>query len=258
MFRKLVQHLRFLTIHQWQKIDEEYRRDTGFNGQIAIVLVVIALSLLLQRYFGSGKFFAESTVLAHELSQLPYPTLYPRLYWALFKTISYFLLPALTIKLILRGKIRDYGFRFSNEGRIALLYVAMIVVTILLAYVASFLPEFLRTYPKYKQAGDSSVQFWLWEIAYGYQFMLLEFFFRGFILFALARHFGAMSIFVMIVPYSMIHYSKPVLETLGSMAGGVALGTLALRTRSIFGGVLAHCMVGWSMDIFALIRKGQF
>ena len=55
----------------------------------------------------------------------------------------------------------------------------------------------------------------------------------------------------------MIHFAKPLPETLGSIVTAIALGTLALRTRSIYGGVVIHCAVAWSMDLFALWQKGQ-
>jgi membrane protease YdiL (CAAX protease family) len=55
----------------------------------------------------------------------------------------------------------------------------------------------------------------------------------------------------------MIHFSKPLAECLGSILAGIALGTVALRTGSIWGGVLVHCLVAWSMDLLALYRTGQ-
>ena len=74
-------------------------------------------------------------------------------------------------------------------------------------------------------------------------------------LFALARYVGAYAIFVMVIPYAMIHFGKPFTETLGSVIAGTALGTLALRTRSIFGGLFIHVAVAWSMDILAILAK---
>jgi membrane protease YdiL (CAAX protease family) len=126
-----------------------------------------------------------------------------------------------------------------------------------MTYLASSSASFLRTYPKYAGAGNSLEQFFTWEFAYAFQFLMLEFFFRGFLIFSLARHIGSMAIFVMVVPYAMIHLSKPLAECLGSILTGITLGTVALRTRSIFGGVFVHCVVAWSMDLFALAQKGQ-
>jgi uncharacterized protein len=96
----------------------------------------------------------------------------------------------------------------------------------------------------------------IWEGAYGLQFLALEFFFRGFLLFALARSFGSQAIFIMVLPYMMIHYSKPLFEAFSAILAGIILGTLALKTRSIYGGMLIHVAVSWSMDLLALYHKG--
>jgi hypothetical protein len=63
---------------------------------------------------------------------------------------------------------------------------------------------------------------------------------------------GSSAIFVMIIPYCMIHYGKPMAETLGAIIAGTVLGTLAMRTRSIWGGVLIHVGVAVTMDLLAL------
>src|SRR5690606_8307604 len=96
-----------------------------------------------------------------------------------------------------------------------------------------------------------------WEMVYVAQFFALEFFFRGVMLFTLARRLGAQAIFVMTIPYTLIHFGKPLPETLGAIVTGIVFGTLALRTRSIFGGVIVHSAVGVSMDLFALLQKGE-
>jgi membrane protease YdiL (CAAX protease family) len=87
---------------------------------------------------------------------------------------------------------------------------------------------------------------------------MLELFFRGFMAFGLARVMGSLALFVMVVPYAMIHGNKPLAECLGSIVAGIALGTIALRTGSIWGGVLLHCGVAWSMDLLALARTGRW
>jgi membrane protease YdiL (CAAX protease family) len=50
----------------------------------------------------------------------------------------------------------------------------------------------------------------------------------------------------------MIHYGKPLPETMGAIGAGLLLGTLAMRTRSIWGGVLIHVGVATTMDVLAL------
>jgi len=221
------------------------------------ILLTVAICLVLPRYMGSPMFIEGIPAAMDWFQTLPFPKLWPRIYWATFKLINYVLVPALCIRFILGAKVLDHGLRIRKEGRIWLLYLAMFLVMLPVTYGISFSDAFIRTYPKYKDAGDTWAQLLIWEGAYGMQFFTLEFFFRGFILFALARYLGAAAIFVMVVPYAMIHFGKPLAETLGSIGAGIVLGTIALRTRSIYGGVALHCAVAWSMDVFALLRKGQ-
>ena len=120
--------------------------------------------------------------------------------------------------------------------------------------IVSMQPDFADYYPMYKQAGRSWLDFALWEIVYLAQFFTLELFFRGFILRAL-RSFGAGAIWAMVVPYCMIHYGKPYLEASVAVIAGVVLGSLAMRTRSIYAGFLVHATVAVLMDILALDRR---
>ena len=168
----------------------------------------------------------------------------------------YFIIPALIIPYGFKESLRDYGWRIDRNPKVLLLYVAMVLVVLPLVFLVSHQPAFLRTYPFYKEAANSWPELLLWEFAYGLQFLALEFFFRGVVLFGFARYIGAYAIFLMAVPYTMIHFQKPFPETCGAIFAGVALGTLALRTRSIFGGVVIHVAVAWSMDLMALFRKG--
>jgi membrane protease YdiL (CAAX protease family) len=94
-----------------------------------------------------------------------------------------------------------------------------------------------------------------WEFLYLTQFVCLEFFFRGFVLNALRPAIGANAVWVMCVPYLMIHFPKLWLEATGAILFGLFLGILALRSRSIWGGVFVHAGVAVTMDVAALIKK---
>lgn len=58
--------------------------------------------------------------------------------------------------------------------------------------------------------------------------------------------------------YKAREYHKPLPEAMGAIVAGVVLGWLALRTRSIWGGVLLHVAVALSMDALALWRAAAF
>ena len=96
----------------------------------------------------------------------------------------------------------------------------------------------------------------MWEIIYVGQFLSLEIFFRGFWLRG-ARTLGVGAIFSMLVPYVMIHFPKPYLEACGAIVAGTVLGSLSMRTGSIWAGFLVHSTVAILMDLLALDRRDR-
>jgi hypothetical protein len=67
------------------------------------------------------------------------------------------------------------------------------------------------------------------------------------------RGLGSGAIFALTVPYCMMHYAgKPYAEKMLSIAAGVALGSLAARTRSVWTGFFVHATAAFLMDVFAL------
>ena len=60
---------------------------------------------------------------------------------------------------------------------------------------------------------------------------------------ALRRSFGSGAIFAMAVPYCMIHFGKPFLEANGAIVAGIALGSLSMKTKSIYQGFFVHITV---------------
>lgn len=114
--------------------------------------------------------------------------------------------------------------------------------------------EFLFTYPFYKYANQSLWHFLRSQMLYALQFVSLEFFFRGHPLKGSSHRFGSGAIFVMLVPYCMVHFGRLLSETFGAIIAGIALGTLAMRTRSIWGGVPVHLAVALTIDWLAVAQ----
>jgi membrane protease YdiL (CAAX protease family) len=163
--------------------------------------------------------------------------------------------------LLLPGEhLADYGLRLRGVGRHLWIYVVLYLAVLPLIVLVSFKDDFQNYYPFLKHAGRDAWS-WrvllVWELLYAGQFLALEFFFRGFLLQSLRRQLGVYAIFAAVVPYCMIHYGKPFLEANAAIVAGIVLGTLALRTRSIWCGFLVHVSVAISMDLTALIQKGD-
>ena len=56
------------------------------------------------------------------------------------------------------------------------------------------------------------------------------------------------------IPFVILHNGKPVEETFGAIAGGIALGILAFRTRSVYYCVVTHMSVMLSIDLISTLR----
>jgi membrane protease YdiL (CAAX protease family) len=164
-------------------------------------------------------------------------------------------LPWLVIRFGFKQSMLDFGWRWNQVSEHWRGYLLLLSPILVFVVLVSFGDDFVNHYPFYRQAGRSWLDFLLWELLYMSQFVFLEFFFRGFMLNALRPAIGANAIWVMCVPYMMIHLPKLALEATGAILFGLFLGILALQSRSIWGGVLVHAGVALSMDLAALLRK---
>ncbi len=118
-----------------------------------------------------------------------------------------------------------------------------------LLWFASRRPGLRTLYPVIEPSLSAS---WLSYVAILMVTLLtVEFFFRGFLLFGLTSRFGNVGVWLMTVPYALIHLHKPPLEAFASVPGGVALGILALTTGSIWPGLVLHLGVALTLEIFS-------
>jgi uncharacterized protein len=244
--------IRFVSIDQWRAIDRETDRtpeDPGNTSlRILAILVTVCLVLTLQEYIGGSDRYAR--YFPYDGGQ--YWELKGFMWWSGWRVLGYVVIPVIVIAILPGERLRDYHVSLRGFTRHFWIYVVLFVAILPAVIAASKTATFRHTYPFYRMANRSQIDLWGWEALYAAQFVSLEFFFRGFLLEGLRRALGSNAIFVMIVPYCMIHYGKPMPETLGAIGAGLILGTLAMRTRSIWGGVLIHIGVATTMDVLAL------
>jgi CAAX amino terminal protease family. len=245
---------------------DSFREDlASLDRKALFALVYAAFGLTCIYYFKNptavatfldGSFLAAFGVFITDFSQNNLPGLG---WWILIVTVFYFLLPVLIIKLVWRADLKDFGLKFSIEEGFWKLLAACTAVMLPITYLMSLTEGFAAKYPFLQiYNGEPYVGGTLiaWELIYFVQFFGLEFFFRGFLVHSLKPSLGLYSIFVMTVPYCMIHFSKPMPETLAAIAAGIFLGWISYKNGSIWLGLILHCMVAFSMDIFALHAKG--
>jgi len=235
------------------------------------VLVTVAISLTLRqyvltpdRYYSKAEFLRRIGLdqlalwLVDFLDDPENGQLNGLAFWAVGWMIAYFVIPALVIKLVFRERIRDYGVKLKGALNGLWIYGIMFAVMVPLILLVSQDAHFQQTYPFYRLVPGEQLwpRFWLWQVLYALQFVSLEFFFRGFLVHGTRHRFGIYSVFVMMVPYCMIHFQKPMPEACASIVAGIVLGFMSLKTRSIWLGAAIHITVAISMDFASLWRQG--
>lgn len=238
----------------------------GSNRTTFIVLVVAALALIANEFLTrdpgwiTGPLsaiglsdWADALSVGFRTDQLARLT-----FWGIVQVLTYVVPAALVIRYVLGGRLTDFGLGVRGIGKHAWIYGVLLAVSIPGVLYASTSPAFLAKYPFLDLAAGDPLfpDMYLWWIVYAAQFAALEFFFRGFLVHGLKARLGFAAVFVMAVPYAMIHFQKPMLEAIMAIGGGVVLGTLSLGTRSIWWGAALHIAIAGTMDLLALNAKG--
>lgn len=265
--REIVQPLRDVDAESHAFLSSPAAR--GVDWKVIVVLITTAIVVTLQRYLdnardmirllqlvGLEQWAASVEAAMVDSTHGPFCQLMPFFLMQFFGSL---VVPLIVIALFFRENPLDYGIKLRGFWSGWWIYVLMLAVVMPFVVRASLQESFQRTYPYYHLRENEPLwpYFWLWEVAYMLQFFFLEFFFRGFMVHATRHRFGCYSIFVMTVPYCMIHFGKPLPETLGSIIAGVTLGIMSLKTRSIWMGTAVHVTVAFTMDMLALWHQGR-
>ncbi len=255
----------------WRELDQEAQEarakvleagKTDMRPMIALTMCAVVLTL--QEYYGTRGYYElhlkswlyDVAERHPRLNIAKYDELWAYGWWAGTRVVGY-VSPIFAWKIFYRDEsILDFGLRTRGFFKHIWIYGLFLAVVLPAMFIVASAPDFGSYYPFYKGASRSWVDFLCWEAMYFAQFFALELFFRGFWLRSLAKSFGSGAIFAMVVPYCMIHYGKPYLEACGAVLAGVALGSLSMKTKSIYQGFLVHIAVAGAMDLLALKNRG--
>ncbi len=138
-------------------------------------------------------------------------------------------------------------------------YLIMVLLMLPLIAVASNNSEFLKQYPAAMNAvGDSLIfkklDILLFELCYAFDFLSIEFFFRGFLILAFIRLAGKHAIVPAACFYCCIHLGKPMPEAISSFFGALLLGIISYNTKSIWGGLIIHIGIAGFMELLAYMQ----
>jgi uncharacterized protein len=222
--------------------------------QVAIICAAACVCL------GIVQFVGRDTTYLHLFAATPgdtYRVLRFRTWWVGCSVVGFVALP-MAVSILLRvNAFRQCNLSWQGFRTHYWIYVALYLAALPVILIVSSTPAFYSYYPMYAQAGRSGTDFALWESLYAGQFIAVEFFFRGFLVGGLGKYLGVLAVPVSVMPYMMVHFSKPWMEAYAAIAAGFVLGWLAWKTKSIWGGVFLHTAVAITVDVLALFHRGQ-
>jgi membrane protease YdiL (CAAX protease family) len=154
--------------------------------------------------------------------------------------------PLLAILLLLRDRPGRYGLRLGDWRAGAAIGLAGCVLMTPIVIGLVRLPAFGEYYAPQAASATDVVLTTALEV------IPAEFFFRGFLLFALLRVTGPIAVVLATLPFAFSHLGKPEVETLSTLLGGLLYGWLDWRTGSVLWSGLAHTWI-LSLAIIAAV-----
>jgi membrane protease YdiL (CAAX protease family) len=158
--------------------------------------------------------------------------------------IYFAVLPILTITIILRRNPLDFGLRLGNFKVWGFYVIATIIVALPILYIASR-NSLLANY--YTMPQFDVVKYSLETIVYLFAW---EFLFRGFLLFGLKDKLKESAILVQMVPFVLVHFGKPEIETISTILTGLYFGYVAYRGNSYWPAFIIHLFINITFLIF--------
>ncbi|MBN1430661.1 MAG: CPBP family intramembrane metalloprotease [Anaerolineae bacterium] len=191
-----------------------------------LAIIITTTLLLIDYYYNCASNFINTSTMPEILRASAYDHL-----------VIYLLVPLLVIVLIFRRHPADYGFRLG-DWRAGIKWTLIIwAIAAPILYFAGQTPDMQAYYTQYfadplDMLTTAALELVGWE-----------FFFRGFLLWSLYEVAGPSAVILQAVPFAMAHISKPPLETLSTIFGGMMFGWVAWRTRSFIYPFLIHLFI---------------
>lgn len=230
-----------------------------FQKTIVVLTATAGISLL---YFlvGTPAFYEKH--LGSFTEGGTYGFLAPILYQFAVTLVLFFFLPLLIIIKGLHERPGSYGWQVGDRKAFWLSLSWGVPLILILGWLASGqagfkdqYPLFIARYPDFTLAGQNITVFILYEFIYIFYYIGWEFFFRGFVLFGLKDRLGVPGALLIQAGIStLLHLSKPAPELAMALPGGIIFGLVALRCRSVRSVIIAHWLLGLSLDLFILLR----
>jgi len=207
------------------------------------------------------------------------PSLIPGIRWGneltswLIGILLLVIIPLLLIKFVFKQPLSKYGLGLPPKGRRKLAvvtFVFLVVVSLPAFFIGAGNHEMQLTYPLFRPFMNVG-EFIVYEVSYLLFFIVIEFTFRGYLLFGLAGirdpnvkpdrrdaqfYLDRYGLLIQMLSYTAWHLGKPLPELWGTVIWGLAAGATAYTIRSVWPIILAHWLLNVFMDATIVISLG--
>ena len=169
--------------------------------------------------------------------------------WAFYDVLFYVFLP-LIVAYLLGFKPNELGFKIGKREGYIWAFV-LFLATLPLSIYASKMESFRSFYPifSYSSWGD----FIFKELLVGAIMFAHEAFYRGILLFPLAKRNEWLGILAQNIPYTLVHIGKPPLEVPYSFVAGIVFAKMDLKSESFLPSFLLHWIGSAVFDVLCVI-----
>jgi len=166
------------------------------------------------------------------------PWLVPASFWGhvLIVLVAYLVIP-LAISTALGFRLSELGLKFPNRKGVKL-FLLLFALSIPLSIYGTTVPSMRNYYPVFSYSGP--LTFLLGELGMGLIMLAHEAFYRGFLLFPLARKNEWLAIILQNIPYTVVHIGKPEIEIPYAFIAGIIFAKMDLEGESFLPSFLLH------------------
>jgi membrane protease YdiL (CAAX protease family) len=169
--------------------------------------------------------------------------------------LFYVLIPLSLLWVLRRGHIfSDLGIGLGDRRTTLWVTTALLGAAAAMSVAGLMFPEMTRYYPIWDYGLDVTVaEFAYNELIISGIMFAGEFFYRGLILFTLAKRSRWGAIVFQSLPYAYLHVGKPAVEVPYSLVAGIVFGWANLRSRSLLPSWITHSVGSALFDALVII-----
>jgi membrane protease YdiL (CAAX protease family) len=161
--------------------------------------------------------------------------------------IYFGIFPVLTILIFLRKNPLDFGLRLGNYR----LWLPYVLIFLAIAIPILYFTSDMSSVQGYYRSGRN-FDLLKYALQMGVYMLGWEFLFRGFMLFGLKEKFKEGSIIIQMIPFVLLHFGKPEIETISTIFTGLLWGYICYRGKSFWPAYIMHMVVNVSNKAFVL------